>query len=103
MLMSRVFLHVDEPCVPTATPVSACPDGWFTCQDKKCIPSQWHCDGDQDCDSDEEGCPYTCLDSEFGCHDNKTCVPKHWRCDGHGDCPDRSDELGCGGKIECHI
>lgn len=38
-------------------PVLACPNSWdFTCNNQRCIPKSWLCDGDDDCldNSDEE-------------------------------------------------
>ncbi|KAF6719751.1 Low-density lipoprotein receptor-related protein 8 [Oryzias melastigma] len=37
-----------------------CEDGQFQCHNKRCIPTIWRCDDDDDCsdNSDEENCPY---------------------------------------------
>lgn len=42
---------------PNAVVVPACPNSWdFTCNNQRCIPKSWVCDGDNDCldNSDEE-------------------------------------------------
>ncbi|XP_059358393.1 low-density lipoprotein receptor-related protein 8-like isoform X2 [Carassius carassius] len=71
-----------------------CEDGQFQCNNKRCIPTIWRCDDDDDCsdNSDEENClKNTCAPSEFACA-NGQCVPGRWRCDGEPECPDGSDE-----------
>ncbi|XP_030630637.1 low-density lipoprotein receptor-related protein 8-like [Chanos chanos] len=71
-----------------------CEDGQFQCNNKRCIPTLWRCDDDDDCsdNSDEENCPRkTCAPTEFACQ-NGQCVPGRWRCDGEPECPDGSDE-----------
>uniref|UniRef100_A0A3P8XJT4 EGF-like domain-containing protein n=1 Tax=Esox lucius TaxID=8010 RepID=A0A3P8XJT4_ESOLU len=71
-----------------------CEDGQFQCNNKRCIPTIWRCDEDDDCsdNSDEENCgKKTCAPAEFACA-NGQCVPGRWRCDGEPECPDGSDE-----------
>ncbi|KAJ8011198.1 hypothetical protein DPEC_G00055680 [Dallia pectoralis] len=71
-----------------------CEDGQFQCNNKRCIPTIWRCDEDDDCsdNSDEENCARkTCAPAEFACA-NGQCVPGRWRCDGEPECPDGSDE-----------
>ncbi|KAM6948698.1 low-density lipoprotein receptor-related protein 8-like [Aplochiton taeniatus] len=71
-----------------------CEDGQFQCTNKRCIPTIWRCDDDDDCsdNSDEENCAKkTCAPAEFACL-NGQCVPGRWRCDGEPECPDGSDE-----------
>uniref|UniRef100_A0A672P7Z7 LDL receptor related protein 8 n=1 Tax=Sinocyclocheilus grahami TaxID=75366 RepID=A0A672P7Z7_SINGR len=83
-----------------------CEDGQFQCNNKRCIPTIWRCDDDDDCsdNSDEENClKNTCAPSEFVCA-NGQCVPGRWRCDGEPECPDGSDEADatCPGRlIDC--
>ncbi|XP_031418645.1 low-density lipoprotein receptor-related protein 8 [Clupea harengus] len=71
-----------------------CEDGQFQCNNKRCIPTIWRCDDDDDCsdNSDEENCPRkTCAPTDFACQ-NGHCVSGRWRCDGEPECPDGSDE-----------
>ncbi|XP_061652239.1 low-density lipoprotein receptor-related protein 8-like isoform X2 [Phyllopteryx taeniolatus] len=94
-----------------------CEDGQFQCNNKRCIPTLWRCDDDDDCsdNSDEDNCPRkTCAPAEFACL-NGQCVPGRWRCDGEPECPDGSDEaeetcskqtcppekFDCGGSNKC--
>lgn len=50
----------EKTCKPDPNaepPVQACPNSWdFTCNNQRCIPKSWLCDGDDDCldNSDEE-------------------------------------------------
>ncbi|MEQ2215769.1 hypothetical protein XENOCAPTIV_005762 [Xenoophorus captivus] len=39
-----------------------CEDGQFQCNNKRCIPTIWRCDDDDDCsdNSDEENCRKCC-------------------------------------------
>lgn len=80
-------------------PVQACPHSWdFTCNNQRCIPKSWVCDGDDDCldNSDEEqNCTKTtCSASEFMCKSGR-CIPATFKCDSENDCGDFSDETGC--------
>uniref|UniRef100_A0A8C7J291 LDL receptor related protein 8 n=1 Tax=Oncorhynchus kisutch TaxID=8019 RepID=A0A8C7J291_ONCKI len=76
------------------TEAEECEEGQFQCNNRRCIPTIWRCDDDDDCsdNSDEENCARkTCAPAEFACA-NGQCVPGRWRCDGEPECPDGSDE-----------
>lgn len=80
-------------------PVQACPNTWdFTCENQRCIPKTWVCDGDDDCldNSDEmNNCTRnTCSPREFRCGSGR-CIPLSFKCDSDNDCGDFSDETGC--------
>lgn len=75
----------------------SCPDQHFSCTSGRCVPNNWHCDGDDDCgdNSDEQGCQQPqCSEREFRCF-NGECITGSWRCDAVNDCQDGSDEAGC--------
>ena len=77
----------------------ACPNSWdFTCDNQRCIPKTWVCDGDDDCldNSDEQqNCTKpTCQPNEFQCNSGR-CIPESFKCDSDNDCGDSSDEMHC--------
>ncbi|XP_014914302.1 low-density lipoprotein receptor-related protein 8-like isoform X2 [Poecilia latipinna] len=89
-----LLLHLFILRLPYLKATDECEDGQFQCNNKRCIPTIWRCDDDDDCsdNSDEENCPRkTCAPAEFACL-NGQCVPGRWRCDGEPECPDGSDE-----------
>ncbi|XP_053722161.1 low-density lipoprotein receptor-related protein 2 [Synchiropus splendidus] len=86
----------DDSVVP---PDNICGDYSFECDEGRCRPNSYRCDGYADCvdKTDEANCTdtgATCSPYAFTC-DNKHCISKGWRCDGIDDCGDGSDEVNC--------
>ncbi|XP_063414275.1 very low-density lipoprotein receptor-like isoform X2 [Mytilus trossulus] len=77
----------------------ACVDGAFHCSiEKKCIPSEWHCDGVDDCDGEDEKDCTDCNNYENGaflCTADSTCIRWDWVCDSYPDCSDGEEDIGC--------
>uniref|UniRef100_A0A3Q1I9I5 EGF-like domain-containing protein n=1 Tax=Anabas testudineus TaxID=64144 RepID=A0A3Q1I9I5_ANATE len=93
-IRTLLLFHLLVPRLQLYEATDECEDGQFQCNNKRCIPTIWRCDDDDDCsdNSDEENCPRkTCAPAEFACL-NGQCVPGRWRCDGEPECPDGSDE-----------
>uniref|UniRef100_A0A8C4QIE6 Low-density lipoprotein receptor-related protein 2 n=1 Tax=Eptatretus burgeri TaxID=7764 RepID=A0A8C4QIE6_EPTBU len=89
-------------CVPNPSaepPTEQCPTTSFPCQNGRCVPSTFRCNGHDDCNdgSDESNCGYgnvTCSSNAFTCS-NHRCIPLTFHCDAIDDCGDGSDELDC--------
>ncbi|KAM9664148.1 low-density lipoprotein receptor-related protein 2 [Trichechus inunguis] len=80
-------------------PMEQCGIYSFPCNNGRCVPNHYHCDGIDDChdNSDEHQCGTfnnTCAPSAFSCA-NGQCIPSVWHCDKHNDCEDGSDEQNC--------
>ncbi|XP_037034832.1 atrial natriuretic peptide-converting enzyme isoform X2 [Bradysia coprophila] len=67
----------------------------FLCDKKRCIPSDWKCDGHVDCQdqSDESDCD-ACGAGAIYCGE-KRCMSQKHVCDGIIDCPYGQDERNC--------
>ncbi|XP_001688250.2 sortilin-related receptor [Anopheles gambiae] len=77
-----------------------CGPKFFNCNNTRCVPQMYKCDGEDDCGdrSDEEGCPAAkpaCPPHMFTCKLDQQCIPKHYLCDFDRDCKDGSDEENC--------
>uniref|UniRef100_A0A4W6E5T0 Low density lipoprotein receptor-related protein 2b n=1 Tax=Lates calcarifer TaxID=8187 RepID=A0A4W6E5T0_LATCA len=86
----------DDSVVP---PDNICGDNAFECDEGRCRPNSFRCDGIVDCvdKTDEANCTdtgATCSPRAFTCN-NKHCILSSWRCDGMDDCGDGSDEVNC--------
>lgn len=86
------------------TCISNCTAAQFLCKKSmKCIPFFWKCDGQADCDFNEDEpdkCPpFFCQPGEFQCDTenkiNSTCIEPPALCDGVNHCKDGSDETNC--------
>ncbi|KAK7507961.1 hypothetical protein BaRGS_00000926, partial [Batillaria attramentaria] len=78
-----------------------CTSEQFTCDNQRCIPQTWACDGDNDCgdhsDEKEERCltpEPTCPGNQFRC-DSGQCIHYEVVCNKQFDCEDESDEQHC--------
>ncbi|XP_021582708.2 low-density lipoprotein receptor-related protein 2 isoform X1 [Ictidomys tridecemlineatus] len=81
-------------------PTEQCGSFSFSCNNGRCVPSYYRCDGVDDChdNSDEHLCGAsnnTCSPTAFTCAHGGECIPAQWRCDKQNDCVDGSDEQNC--------
>ena len=78
---------------------SVCKENGFRCDQTRCIPPNWKCDGYMDCNDslDERHCN-ECRDDQFYCS-HGVCINRSNICDGKPDCPDGRDERQC---CMCH-
>ena len=60
----------------------------------RCIPANWHCNNTNDGDND-----YYIFTEDFRCATTHRCIPANWHCDGDNDCGDSSDEPTYCGKF----
>uniref|UniRef100_A0A665WHY5 Low density lipoprotein receptor-related protein 2b n=1 Tax=Echeneis naucrates TaxID=173247 RepID=A0A665WHY5_ECHNA len=85
----------DDSIIP---PDNICGDYAFECDEGRCRPNSYRCDGIADCidKTDEANCTdtATCSPYAFTCT-NKHCILSSWRCDDMDDCGDGSDEMDC--------
>ncbi|KAM8714226.1 hypothetical protein ACLKA7_014377 [Drosophila subpalustris] len=67
----------------------------FLCDQNRCLPSDYVCDGNLDCmdQTDEGNCP-RCQEGEIYCGDDR-CITTNHVCDGINDCPYAQDERNC--------
>ena len=75
----------------------SCMDTQFTCDSYKCIPEDYRCDGEEDCNdgTDEGGCPRNCEADQFYCYEDEKCIERNLVCNGQKDCSNGDDESKC--------
>lgn len=67
----------------------------FLCDQNRCLPNEYVCDGHLDCmdQKDESSCT-RCQEGEIYCGDDR-CITTNHVCDGINDCPYAQDERNC--------
>ncbi|XP_071495091.1 low-density lipoprotein receptor-related protein 1-like [Diadema antillarum] len=84
-----------------------CTGNEFRCDEQRCIPMSWVCDGEPDCHGleDEAHCeiePVCQANTHYKCPGEAKCIPHVWQCDGTPDCQDQSDEFFCA-ELGCDV
>ncbi|XP_050682975.1 basement membrane-specific heparan sulfate proteoglycan core protein isoform X5 [Leptidea sinapis] len=81
----------------TFDPEPDCSEGWFQCDETRCVSNEVRCDMVQDCNdgADEAGCePKSCGADDFRCN-NGECISQSRKCNGVDDCQTGEDEYDC--------
>ncbi|KAJ8982348.1 hypothetical protein NQ317_013098, partial [Molorchus minor] len=110
--------ELPRPPNPFVVVNGTCQDWMFMCQNSRCIPIWWKCDGADDCvdGSDEMGCPNKsdqnttvvstikpqsiCEHNQYQCLSG-SCIFSSWVCDGMYDCESGEDENNCDDNRNC--
>ncbi|NXN98396.1 LRP2 protein, partial [Rhinopomastus cyanomelas] len=87
---------------------ATCRGNFFTCPSGRCIHQSWICDGDDDCEDneDERGCESgrdECYPGEWACPGSGHCIPVGKVCDGAADCPAGEDETNVTAGRHCNV
>jgi len=75
-----------------------CSASEFRCGNGQCVPADYRCDKQEDCNdkSDEWSCNAApCEEGYFKCEKSGYCILDMYKCDGKDDCIDSSDESSC--------
>ncbi|KAK7073427.1 hypothetical protein SK128_009700, partial [Halocaridina rubra] len=73
-----------------------CGSGFYHCEDGKCLPQHFLCDGEKHCDfaDDEKNCS-RCYGNSYLCPEENICIEESAVCNQVEDCIDGSDEEKC--------